>query len=69
MEINERYAHITCVCGEKFQAIMEVGNDEKGDPVFDTDHDKLSHISKEHWKQERNVEKGNCLAQVEREVK
>jgi len=47
--VNEKFAYVTCACGEKFQALVQVGETEEGEPVLDTDHDKLARMTQEHW--------------------
>ena len=47
--VNELFAHITCACGEKFQALKQIEETETGEPIFDTDHDELNRIVQEHW--------------------
>lgn len=47
--VNELFAHITCSCGEKFQTLMQIGETEAGEPIFDTNHDELGRIVQEHW--------------------
>ena len=47
--VNEFFAHITCACGEKFQALKQIEETEQGEPIFDTDHDELARIVQEHW--------------------
>ena len=49
MMVNELYAHITCTCGELLQALVQTGETEQGEPIFDTDHDELSRIAQAHW--------------------
>ena len=49
MEINESFAYISCACGEKLQALVQVGETETGEPIFDTDHDELNRVAQEHW--------------------
>lgn len=47
--VNELFAHITCACGEKFQALKQIEETEQGEPIFDTDHEELNRIAQEHW--------------------